>query len=749
MKGMTIIAFIGWLCLGGLTAFAQKPVTDSTSLVRGLSDTPADLIVGKVSGVGATSADGSVISGNILNIRGVNSLRSDNQPLYIIDGVRMSTDVNRSLDAFREFDDAPTVFPNNPFGVVAPLDIESIMVLKDAAATALYGSDAANGVVLITTKSPSEGSCKVDWLSNVGVSFPSSGVTDASAGVSHNHYARVGGKVGNSRYSLSANFRSRAACIEGGRSDFGGLNAGLDSRAGKCLDFGFRLLTGAGRQNRTDGVTASHDDGAVEYRGLASAYANFSFAKMFRWENSVSADWMTGRRTLWYGRATEFGARHNVAASMLSSSLLKYSARTALNLSAYIVSDHRIAVTAGAEYIGKSNRWNTLSGQNMLTEELRGKAINFMNSHFYPYAHDLSQGTAGAFATVGYDCMGYASVTAGARTEFSPKYDGWSPVVLPTASARLDLRKLFGMRGAAVSCLAITGNLGASMFQDALPYDFTDYVMTARHFVPAEGGSPFFDTLVRLCTREWTAGVEAGFIDGRISLTLKYYDRKTADRFSVYGFGHQVDVSGVAMWTSSVRSLAQQKESVIGNRGVELDFNAIVLKTRNASLKLYGTGSYNANCLLLAEAQTIPGQVHNGEYSTVSAEGFPVGMLCGYRYDADGNPMDLTGEGEITAADKVALGSSVPRWLYSFGIEARWGGFRAEAMLYGAADFSVFNPDGRTIRDGSFVRFGRLGLGYDLPLKMRKVLKALSVMTGTENIYPQLWTVTAGVKLGF
>lgn len=110
MKGMTIIAFIGWLCLGGLTAFAQKPVTDSTSLVRGLSDTPADLIVGKVSGVGATSADGSVISGNILNIRGVNSLRSDNQPLYIIEGVRMSTDVNRSLDAFREFDDAPTVF---------------------------------------------------------------------------------------------------------------------------------------------------------------------------------------------------------------------------------------------------------------------------------------------------------------------------------------------------------------------------------------------------------------------------------------------------------------------------------------------------------------------------------------------------------------------------------------------------------------------------------------------------------------
>ncbi len=774
----TATAFLILFTLG-LSASAQsRAVTDSTALVRSLSATPADMIVGKVSGVIGGSVDGSIISGKTLNIRGINSLRSDNQPLFIVDGGRMSTDINLNTDAFRQFGDAPLVSPNNPFGILASRDIVKIEVIKDAAATALYGSGAANGVVLISTGPLTDAACVVDWSSNVGVAIPSAG-TGASAALYHDHYARVSGKVGNSRYHISANFRDRAACVERGRSDFGGLNAGMDSKFGRALDFGFNFLLGAGRQNRTDGKTSAFDDGAVEYRGLFSAYANFRFAKMFRLENTVSADWMTGRRTLWYGKSSEFGRAHNVAASMMSASLLSWSARTALNFSAYVFSSHRIGAVAGAEYVGKSDRFNTLNGQNMLTEELRGKALNYMNYHFYPYAHTLSTGTAGPFATVEYDCMGYAGITAGARAEFAWKYSGAHPVVLPTASAYIDLRKAFVPDSRALSRLRLVGNLGASMSQQVLPYDFTSNVMTGHFFSPAEGGSPFFDTVIRLVTQEWTAGVETGFADGRVNLAVKYYDRRTSDRFSVYGFGRQVDVSGVAMWTSAPRTTVQQQESIIGNRGVELDFDALALNLRDASLKVYGTASWNANCLVSAEENFIRGLSPEGNgFHNASSEGYPLAMLYGYRRDGDGNPLDLTGEGEITDADKVILGSSVPVWLYSLGFEARWRGFSLETLLYGAAGYSLFNLVADSVEDASYLRLGRLGLSYDVPLRNSGVLKGLKVMAGAGNIFtitrysgsgpdisslalsgvsggldlnscPALRTVTAGVTLRF
>ena len=81
---------ISLLCLFVCTClFAQKPVADSIGLVRILSHTPADIINGKVSGAGVSNLDGSPVSGRILNIRGLNSVNSDNQPLYIIAGNRL------------------------------------------------------------------------------------------------------------------------------------------------------------------------------------------------------------------------------------------------------------------------------------------------------------------------------------------------------------------------------------------------------------------------------------------------------------------------------------------------------------------------------------------------------------------------------------------------------------------------------------------------------------------------------------
>ncbi|RAJ75486.1 TonB-linked SusC/RagA family outer membrane protein [Chitinophaga dinghuensis] len=108
-------------------------------------------LAGQVAGVQATVASGVLGQPARIRIRGTNSLTSSGDPLYVVDGVPIIAG-NQS-----------GVTPNNPLGDLNPNDIESMEVLKDGAATAIYGSRAANGVVLITTKKGKQGKGKVNY----------------------------------------------------------------------------------------------------------------------------------------------------------------------------------------------------------------------------------------------------------------------------------------------------------------------------------------------------------------------------------------------------------------------------------------------------------------------------------------------------------------------------------------------------------------------------------------------------------
>jgi TonB-linked SusC/RagA family outer membrane protein len=103
---------------------------------------------GRMAGVHITQQSGMAGTGFNIQIRGQNSVRRDgNTPLYIIDGVPFSSDAIGNRNSMASFS-----VPNNPLSSINPSDIESLEVLKDADATAIYGSRGANGVVLITTK---------------------------------------------------------------------------------------------------------------------------------------------------------------------------------------------------------------------------------------------------------------------------------------------------------------------------------------------------------------------------------------------------------------------------------------------------------------------------------------------------------------------------------------------------------------------------------------------------------------------
>lgn len=133
----------------------------------GMIASPEQLIQGKTAGVQITSASGSPGDGVQLRIRGTTSIRSDNNPLFVVDGVPLSGGTQPS-SADVGFG---TTTDTNPLNFINPSDIESISILKDASATAIYGSRGANGVVIITTKS-GKGKGGFEFSSSVSVASP-------------------------------------------------------------------------------------------------------------------------------------------------------------------------------------------------------------------------------------------------------------------------------------------------------------------------------------------------------------------------------------------------------------------------------------------------------------------------------------------------------------------------------------------------------------------------------------------------
>lgn len=139
----------------------------SENFNKGIIVAPEQLLQGKIAGVNVTSASGEPGTGVTIRIRGTSSVRGGSNPLFVVDGVPLSgeeitpgaADMGRSGAQAR-----------NPLNFLNPGDIESIDVLKDASATAIYGSRGANGVVLIKTKNGKGQKGQVDFSSTFYVS---------------------------------------------------------------------------------------------------------------------------------------------------------------------------------------------------------------------------------------------------------------------------------------------------------------------------------------------------------------------------------------------------------------------------------------------------------------------------------------------------------------------------------------------------------------------------------------------------
>ncbi|MBN2634668.1 MAG: TonB-dependent receptor [Prolixibacteraceae bacterium] len=190
---------------------------------KGLTRDAVDLLKGKVPGLSITSGSGDVTSGQTIRLRGTSSLTGSSEPFVVIDGV-----------------------PGLSLSSVAPHDIESISVLKDASAAAIYGSRSASGVILVTTKKGKEGLSRIEYDGYVSISdvtnvpdvltadewrdYTSSNNMDTGGldlgantdwfdeimrtGISHNHNLSLSGGGKNSNYRASVSYLNQEGVVK-------------------------------------------------------------------------------------------------------------------------------------------------------------------------------------------------------------------------------------------------------------------------------------------------------------------------------------------------------------------------------------------------------------------------------------------------------------------------------------------------------------------------------------------------------
>ena len=241
----------------GYGTVKKSDLTGSVATVRadevnkGVITTPADLLRGKSAGVVVTAGSGMPGAGATIRVRGTSSLSADQTPLIVIDGLPVSNDGISGM--------------SDPLSSINPEDIESFTVLKDASSTAIYGSRASNGVIVITTKKGAKNASKIpavaiDYTTSIATIakynklldadgirslirdfYGANSAAEAHLGTANTNWQKeiyqvaptndvnlsLNGKVANMPYRLSGGFIDQQGTLKGSRMDRATLSVNL------------------------------------------------------------------------------------------------------------------------------------------------------------------------------------------------------------------------------------------------------------------------------------------------------------------------------------------------------------------------------------------------------------------------------------------------------------------------------------------------------------------------------------------
>lgn len=696
-----------------------------------------ELMETNISGVRVLSTDGSLTGLRLINIRGLNSIRFDSAPLWVVDGAIIGQFENLNLNAFyqtggetSEGDALPDYTGQSNLSAIDDLlwlnpdNIESIEILKDVSATAIYGMKGANGVIVVKTRKAESPAFGIEVHSRAGLQSSYTGGDAFKTGFVHHHNARIGGtSTSGVSYHTSLNFLQSDGPAKRNSLQSGSLALGVDARTNKTLWFGLNANIGAGKYSSPSGVAPiggpsvmilsrnekafehdtlqgwldDYDDDAQDYRMVGSAYVQANILPYLSLNVTGGLDYHNRKRFIWYGGGTSFGRDFNGTAAILNDVLSNFNVKGQLDFNRYFATVHHLQASLGAEFIQSGFRDNCMNGTSFDFPQLRAKGLSSSGSRNSIRQTTHSNSLWGVGAQVKYQWASYLSLDLSLRADKNPKYDT-RPMILPSADASVNLRELLFSGSRTVSNLSIGGGWGAAGQEKSLPALLAGTYVDSLPDIPA-GAMDFHHGLNRILSKEWHLDLAAGLL-GRVDFSAEWYDKRTDDNFLVYNFSRQVTGSGMYEETTS-GTVIQERTSQIRNRGLELEIMARIFDKEDFKWSVSANAAFNQ--------------------------------------------ISVTPDGQDTAGTIRFLDRTVPKYLAGLETDITLHAFTIKARLSSAAGFSILNGNKyigqaftgfseEDLERADYMQLDHLGISYRLPVKV-KWLKGASVSLSGKNLF--------------
>ncbi len=756
---------IGYGVVKKSDATGSVTAIEPDAMNKGLTTNAQDMIAGKIAGVNVTSNDGTPGGGSTIRIRGGSSLSASNDPLIVIDGLPMDNNGIKGVSNFLS-----TINPN---------DIESFTVLKDASATAIYGSRASNGVIIITTKKGDKGQkARVAYSGNVSVSTPTN-LREVMTGDQFREFVNeyyagqddVIGLLGTANTDWQKEIYRTALSHDQNLTVSGGLDwmpyrvsVGYTNQNGIVKTSNFERFTGSVNlapsffddylkfNINAKGMIVNNryaDGGAI---GAAAAFdptqpvyddPAYGFGGYYQWRTS------TGRNTLatqnpvamleqkrneansWDfignieadyklhffpdmrihanigidvadGTQTEYIPTESGLSYMLGNTGFERQYKSNKMLNAYLqyvkeFGANNIDVMAGYEwqhfYKEGNNHWEGLNKEHAdyKLSENEWKSESYLVSFFGRVNYQLFERYL-LTATVRYD----------GTSRFKPD-NRWG--LFPSVALAWKLKEESFLRDVSwLSDLKLRLGWGVTgqqeIFQGDYPYipvyvvsGDNQYYPIGGQYYPFARPQGYNSDLKWEETTTYNAGIDFGFLNGRIRGAVDYYLRNTKDLIN------EISVSAGTNFAPAVIS----NIGSLTNQGVEFNIEATAIQTKDWTWELGYNVAFNQNEITKLDNGNDPeyyvpaGNASRGTGSPIKVhkEGYPAGSFYVYQqvYDNDGNPIenlyvDRNGDGQITDLDKyiyenpaadVAMGFTSKllwkNWDFSFSLRASLGNY--------------------------------------------------------------------------
>lgn len=723
---------------------AEDVRIDSIIHNRGLFDSPERIIAECVPGVRVACTDGNTSSALELTLRGFNSIYSTSEPLWIVDGVELSSPFGEQINAYwrDEYSDYSFMSRLSQLDFLNIYDIESIQVLKNISETSRYGSRGANGVILINTRTGAGDRASFRWDSDLGF----------DGGFKHNHSASASYSANNASMFVSAFYRDHQGAYKGSGSRFGGVRLKYDTRTNKFIWMGMSFNVAAGRQeslyassafgtpsfgialrgteitgciNSVEGWEKDYNDYNNVFRIDGSAYFQVNILPTLRWRTDFGIDSNNSTRYFWNGLGTEMGTRFNRTSAIAVATLMDFNLTSKLQFEKRFAQKNHILIEAGAGLREDGGNYSNFDGQGYFTDILREKGFSLRESAFPAYRVRRTIRSLAFNSALHYDYDGIAGLDVSISCDKNSRYDdGYASY--PSVNLFLNLKKAFLEDNGFVSDLRLDGGWGRAgssrfapwhLMGNYLSKPFAESELLAQGIeidenVPEKNIASSFDIFTRALTTEFHAGLTSAFISNRVRFGVEFYERNTVETLTLYGFSKK---SETIIWKPSPRYGIFDDSSSFSNSGVEFTLEGTPLKSKGRILTLRAAGAFNRSEVV---------SVGNGLDENLA--GKPLGAI-------------LDGEG-------VLLGCSQPDFSGSFTADLKIGRFGTDLSFNGCfgagiCDMNRMLEDGQTAIFADYVmkadclRLGRLEAYYEFPMSRVKWIKGIELSVAAANLF--------------